>query len=238
MLKVAICDDDAAEVKKIEDFVRAYNGDFDITVYTSSKKLEQAIEDGIAFDLYLLDVVMPKPDGIELARLIRGIDETAAIIYLTSHDGHALDAFSVRASQYLTKPVCRKTLYRELDAALTVVKKRKANTFLLKTKDGWQTIPFHRLVYCELEGRALCCVTADGEQHRGVTLREPFEKAVSTLLTNGSFICPHVSFVVNMDYVKSIQGNFFMMKIGGTVPITRRSAGEIKEKYLQYFFQR
>ncbi len=101
MLMVAICDDDASEVKKIEDFVRAYNGDFDITVYTSSKELARAIEEGAAFDVYLLDIVMPKPDGIELARIIRQTDETAVIIYLTSHDGRALDAFSVRASQYL-----------------------------------------------------------------------------------------------------------------------------------------
>ncbi len=237
MVKVAVCDDDASEVKKIEDFVRAYDGDFDITVYTSSKELARAIEDGAAFDVYLLDIVMPNPDGIELARLIRQTDETAAIIYLTSHDGRALDAFSVRASQYLTKPVRRETLYRELDIALTAVKAKNANIFLLKTKNGQQAIPFHRIVYCELENRALSCVTADGERHRSVTLRAPFDKAVSPLLADKRFIRPHISFAVNMDYVKSIQGNCFVMKTGETVPIAHRAADEVKEKYLHYFFR-
>ncbi len=107
----------------------------------------------------------------------------------------------------------------------------------MKTKNGKQAIPFHRIVYCELENRALSCVTADGERHRSVTLRAPFDKAVSALLTDNRFIRPHISFAVNMDYVKSIQGNYFVMKTGGTVPIAHRAADEIKEKYLQYFFR-
>lgn len=236
MLKVAICDDDVSEVKKIESFIRVYD-DFDITAYTSSKRLANVIRDGAVFDVYLLDVVMPRPDGIELARLIRKMDEKAVIIYLTSHDGRALDAFRVRASQYLSKPVNRETLYRELDTALTAVKAKTSKTFLLKTKDGAEAIPFHRIVCCELEGRVLCCVTADGEKHRSVTLRSSFDDAVSALTADDRFIRPHTSFVVNMDYVKSIQGNFFLMKTGSNIPIARRTLGEIKEKYLRYFFR-
>ncbi len=131
MIKVAICDDEAAEAIKIDSFVRAY-GDFDIRVYTSSSELARDIDDGAAFDLYLLDVVMPKPDGIELAQLIRELDETAVIIYLTNRDDRSLDAFRVYASQYLVKPVDLDTLQRALDIALITVKDRNAKIFILK----------------------------------------------------------------------------------------------------------
>ncbi len=235
MLRVAICDDEFDEAGRIESFVRAYD-DLDVSVYTNSGELARAIEGGAAFDLYLLDVVMPKPDGIELARLIRETDATAAIIYLTSHDGHALDAYRVRASQYLMKPVDFKTLRQEMDVALTALKARNSNTFLVKTKNGAEAIPFHRIVYCELVGRALCCVTADGKKHGSVTLRVPFEKSVAKLYTDGRFVRPHVSFVVNMDYVARLKGDALVMKTGEEIPITHRAAGEIKEKYLKHFF--
>ncbi len=100
-----------------------------------------------------------------------------------------------------------------------------------------EAIPFHRIVYCELESRVLCCVTADGKEHRSVTLRVPFDNSVSALLADNRFIRPHTSFAVNMDYVKSIQGDSLLMKIGGNVPIAHRAIGEIKEKYLHYFFR-
>ncbi len=235
MLRIAICDDEAAEVKKIESFVRSYE-DFDISTYTSSSELVRDINSGVLYDLYLLDVVMPKPDGIELARLIREFDETAVIIYLTSHDGRALDAFRVRASQYLVKPINCEMLHVELDMALTAVKARNKKTFILKAKHGTDAIPFHRIVSCELVGRALLLVTADGDTHTSVTLRVPFDEIVSPLLADSRFLRPHMSFVVNMDFVKSIQGCLLIMKVGTDVPIVRRILSEIKEKYLNHFF--
>jgi DNA-binding LytR/AlgR family response regulator len=236
MITLAICDDEAAEISKIESFVRSY-GDFDISSFTSSRELAAKIEAGITFDFYILDVVMPKPDGIELARIIRETDEAAAIIYLTSHEGRALDAFRVHASQYLTKPISRETLFRELDAAIINLKNKNENIFLLKTKDETLSIPFHRIVYCELENRALSCVTADGKKQTSVTLREAFEEAVSSLLADKRFIRPHVSFAVNMDYVKSLKGTSLIMKTGANIPIAQRALTEIKETYLHHFFK-
>ncbi len=236
MLKIAICDDEAAEVKRIEGFVRTYD-DCDICAYTNSKKLAWDIEDGASFDLYLLDVVMPSPDGIELARLIRDFDVTAVIIYLTSRTDRSLDAFRVHASQYLVKPVSFDMLRKELDTALITVKNRNAKTFLLKTKDSTAAIPFHRIVYCEHKDRTLCCITADGETHLSTTLRIPFNDAISPLLSDCRFIRPHTSFVVNMDYVQRIQGSAMLIGIHGSVPIAHRAIGEIKERYLQYFFR-
>ncbi|MDR2897912.1 MAG: LytTR family transcriptional regulator, partial [Spirochaetaceae bacterium] len=127
-------------------------------------------------------------------------------------------------------------LRRELNTALAAVKARNANTFLLKTKDGTEAIPFHRIVYCELEGRTLCCVTADGEKRRSVTVRTPFDEAVSGLIADERFIRPHTSFAVNMDYIKSMHRDSLIMKTGEKLPITNRALSGIKETYLQYFF--
>ncbi len=225
----------AAEVRKIEGYVRTYS-DFDITAYTNSGELARDIADGAVFDLYLLDIVMPETDGIELARIIRRADKTAAIIFLTSHDAHAREAFHVRAAQYLSKPVNFETLRSELDIAITTVKERAAKTFILKTSTGTMAIPFHRIAYCELEGRSLICVTADGERHRSVTLRGAFDEAVTELMADARFLRPHMSYVVNMDYAGSIQGQSMIMNSGVHIPITHGNLKAIKGKYSDYFF--
>ena len=235
MIKVAICDDDADECVRIEDFVRAYS-DFEICAYADSQKLGRDVEGGKSFDLYLLDVVMPKPDGIELARLIRETDETAVVIFLTSHDGRALDAFRVRAAQYLPKPVSYETLSRELDVALKTAQTQKSRTFMLKTKTGTKAIPFHKIVYCALESRCLTCVTSDGEKHVGNTLRTAFDEAAAPLLEDGRFIRPHTSFIANMDFVRGINGNLLSMKTGAPVPIAQSMRAEIRDRYTGYFF--
>lgn len=235
MLRVAICDDEAAEAARIEGFVRTY-GDYDIKVYTSAKELARDVEDGTAFDLYLLDIAMPQLDGIELARIVRSYDETSVIIYLTGRDDRSLDAYNVRAAQYLVKPVSFDILRKELNTALAAVKAKNAKTFLIKTREGTEAIPFHRIVYCELSDRSLMCITADGGRLKSVSLRGSFDEAVAPLMFDARFVRPHVAFVVNLDYVRCVQKNNLLMRIGGSLPIAHRAIGEIKERYYKHFF--
>jgi len=235
MFKVAICDDDAEELAKIEGYVRSY-ADFELCVYSDSRKLIQDIKDGEAFDLYLLDIIMPKPDGLELAHLIRKTDKTAVIIFLTSHEGRALDAYRVRAAQYLTKPISQETLRGELDIALSAARAKKGKILMLKTKAGMKSIPFHKVVYCELERRCLICISADGKKYASVMLRIPFVDAVAPLLEDRRFIRPHKSFVVNMDFVSDMSTSKFLMKTGEAVPIAQSAQAETRDKYMGHFF--
>ena len=59
-----------------------------------------------AFDVILLDVMLPKMDGLEVARELRGREEETPVLMLTARDalgdlGKGLDA---GADDYLTKP--------------------------------------------------------------------------------------------------------------------------------------
>ena len=71
------------------------------------------------FDLYLLDIIMPNENGIDLGRKIHTIDKGGTIFYLTSSIDFAVDAFSVKASQYLLKPIEQIKLLDALDKVLS-----------------------------------------------------------------------------------------------------------------------
>lgn len=55
--------------------------------------------------LVLLDIHMPGQDGLTLAQTLRGFPHPPAIVFVTAHAGHALQAFELDAADYLTKPV-------------------------------------------------------------------------------------------------------------------------------------
>lgn len=235
MLKVAICDNDPQELQYIKSLVSIYD-DFELYTYQKSALLEHEILTGNEFDIYLLDVVMPEPNGIELAQRIRKFDLSAIIIFLTNHDEHALDAFGVRAFQYLLKPIEPRIFYGELDMARSFILRRNQTLFPLKTKAGLQAIPFHKIAYCRLESRCIVCVLSDGGIEKSVTLRVPFGRAVAPLLQDIRFIRPHISFVVNMDQISSMQEKDFQMKDGTLIPIAQNSHMEMKERYFLHVF--
>ena len=57
------------------------------------------------FDAILLDIRMPGADGLALAKAMRMLANPPAIIFVTAHAEHAVEAFELEAADYLTKPV-------------------------------------------------------------------------------------------------------------------------------------
>ena len=57
------------------------------------------------FDAVLLDIRMPGADGLALAQAMRMLANPPAIIFVTAHAEHAVEAFELEAADYLTKPV-------------------------------------------------------------------------------------------------------------------------------------
>jgi two-component system, LytTR family, response regulator AlgR len=57
------------------------------------------------FDAVLLDIHMPDGDGLTLARSLKALTKPPAIVFITAHAEHAVEAFELTATDYLTKPV-------------------------------------------------------------------------------------------------------------------------------------
>ncbi len=73
-----------------------------------------------AADVLLLDIQMPGLDGIALAARLQALPRPPAVVFITAHAEHALRAFELEATDYLTKPVRRE----RLQAALARVARR------------------------------------------------------------------------------------------------------------------
>jgi two-component system response regulator AlgR len=70
------------------------------------------------FDAVLLDIHMPGGDGLALARRLKELPyfqtNPPAIVFITAHAEHAVEAFELTATDYLTKPVRLERLQNSL----------------------------------------------------------------------------------------------------------------------------
>ncbi|MBR0308373.1 MAG: response regulator [Mogibacterium sp.] len=84
---------------------------------TRGKKALEWFEQNYA-DIAILDIDMPDMSGLQLAAHIRMISPGTKIIFLTGFSQYAVEAFRLRASGYLMKPVDEEDLAKEIDYAL------------------------------------------------------------------------------------------------------------------------
>ena len=86
----------------------------------------KAIQNG-KFDIYLLDVMMPKIDGFSLAKEIRNIDKQTPIIFITAKSlkEDKLKGYDLGADDYITKPFDEEELLWKIKAVIRRVPENK-----------------------------------------------------------------------------------------------------------------
>jgi len=160
-MKIAICDDDKRELLNIRQFVDEFlSCDFveykiEVCSFESSIELISQLESGKHFDIFLLDVVMPGMNGMELAAEIRSKDTVAKIIFLTASAEFAVKSYSVGAFHYLLKPVQKNELFSVLEKACYDICYNLKDYIMVKTQNELSKVFLNTLIYVEVTGRML-----------------------------------------------------------------------------------
>ncbi len=90
-------------------------------------------------DIILLDINMPKVDGLTLATKIREIDKNVKIIITTSHSEREklLQAIELYLIKYILKPIEPDILKEALLKAIREIEEERGELFLLDKKTIW-----------------------------------------------------------------------------------------------------
>jgi two-component system response regulator AlgR len=124
-----------------------------------------------AFDVVLLDIHMPGTDGLALANAVRQLADPPAVVFVTAHAEHAVQAFELEAADYLTKPV----RLERLQAALQKVKRLRAaapglaavlpeEVLIIQDRGKTLRVPLAEVLYLKAELKYVTVRTA-GRSH-------------------------------------------------------------------------
>ena len=238
MIKICICDDQQLEQRKIKELVEAFTRQHPIyplhvTAFCSPYDLLRHLEEYGGFDIYLLDILMPDMSGLELSRKIHSRSEGEDIIFLTTTCEYGVEAFEVRASDYLVKPVEPEKFSSTL---LEVLKKRSAREIkyiTLKTSDGTVRISQNEIIMIESINRERILTLASGQS---ISTRLSLAELGKLLVQSDEFFSPHRSYVINLKYVIGFRSGSITMSNGADVPLSRTVYSKFKNKFMEIMF--
>lgn len=242
MLRIAICDDDVQDLENsylilLDFFNKQNNTEFKIRRFQSSYDLMECLDMSRGFHIYILDIVMPFMDGIELAKKIREKDNNTIIIFLTISSDYAVKSYEVYAFQYILKPVCRENLESAIQKALLKIDYERAQSMTVKTKEDIKAIRLHTIIFAEYIKHSVQFHLSDGSLVTTVIMREPFDSIANKLLKYPYFTRPHISYIVNMNFIRAIHERDFIMSDGSRVSISKANYMKIKNNYINYLLR-
>ncbi|MES2512330.1 MAG: LytTR family DNA-binding domain-containing protein [Pseudomonadota bacterium] len=120
-----------------------------------------------AFDVVLLDIHMPGADGLTLARNIAALPQPPAVVFVTAHAEHAVQAFELEAVDYLTKPVRLERLQQALQkverarqAARAPQQNLPEETLIIQDRGRTERVPLSEVLYLKAELKYVTVRTA------------------------------------------------------------------------------
>ncbi|MBD3219465.1 MAG: response regulator [candidate division Zixibacteria bacterium] len=114
---ILIIDDDEDVCQYLKQFLEEQN--FDVDFITDSQKAVSTIK-GNSYQIVILDIVMPKVDGIELLQNIKKEDDDLCVIMLSGYPTfeRARETFKHDCFDFLTKPFEKETLLETIKGAI------------------------------------------------------------------------------------------------------------------------
>lgn len=234
MLRIVLCDDDAADLRHVEALTREfYGGGAEVYAFSSAGKVLRHVECGAGADIVLLDILMPEMNGTILAERLRRQGYRGRIGFLTSSNDYAAESYRVDAFGYLLKPVQRDALHTLLGRAADAPRE-DGPSFSIRQGRRVRKVPFAQFMYLEVRDHRLYFHLAGGEVLDAyATLAE----YAPVLLREARCGRCHKSLIVNMDHVECLDGMLLHMPGGRQLPISR-SFADFRAQYLRWVFER
>jgi DNA-binding LytR/AlgR family response regulator len=202
------------------------------------------------YDAIFLDVRMPDLDGLELGRVLRRFASPPQLVFVSAYDGAAVDAFELRALDYLRKPVSRLRLEEALERIAAAVEaaehqpgegngRRPASSSASENEmiavsgarpGSTRLIKRGTILYVQSHGDFVRIVTDEGRYLLRTTLNE-----VERRWAPSNFVRVHRQYVANLGRATELRP-----LIGGTaelafsdgqaIPVARRHVADLGKR--------
>lgn len=192
------------------------------------------------FDVVLLDIRMPGLDGLALAQTIAALPQPPAVVFVTAHSGHAVQAFELEAMDYLTKPVRLERLQQALQKVERLAQSRRAlqpdlpdEMLIIQDRGRTDRVPLAEVLYLKAELKYITVRTASRSYILDGSLSELEERHA------GQFMRIHRNALIARHAVRALEKHFdpeegegWAVRLNGideVLAVSRRQLSAVRE---------
>lgn len=232
MIKIAICDDEIIQLKYYEKFIKDFSVEKDLNIqidsYEDGNDLIKVL-DTLKYDIFILDINMPKINGYNIASTIKERNLDGLIIFLTNNEEYVFDSFKINIFRYVLKSKGNKEFNEALAVSVKSILESRERIFTIKTNGEIINLEIDNIQYFEVFGRL---ITAYTKWKSCVFYAKMYE--IEDYLKNFGFVRVHNSFLVNVKYIHVIDKDNITLLDDTKIPISRSKRKEFKKIILKY----
>lgn len=230
MIRIAVVDDDAESVSQLKEYLLRYQNErnelFHILTFSDGDEIVENYK--AEYDIILLDIEMRFMDGMTAAQHIREKDPEVIIIFITNMAQYAIKGYTVRATDYVLKPVSYFSFSQRLDKVIGRMNRNVKKFMAVNIKGGTVKLYLTDICYVESLGHRLIFHTITGEYVTFGAMKDAQEK-----LRNSNFFRCSKGYLLNLEHVEGVQDGCVLMK-GARLPVSRTKKKEFMEELTNY----
>lgn len=235
MLNIAICDDDALILSKVEElvgvFFRTHCIEMKMQSYQLSENLTYDLQDGLYYDLFLLDIEMPGIDGRELAKSIHNNMPAAKVIFITSHLEYAVEAYEFSIFRYIPKTAIEEKLSAALNDFYKLYRLERNEFYTIQVKNYVEQLSYRDILYILKEGKYAVFHLANGRTNSvRKTLAQVFKE-----INKDYFYFADRGCIVNLANVLGMNENGILFSDNQRLAISKASISDFKTILLRFW---
>lgn len=204
MYHIAIVEDEKEFSTQLEKYLEQYqeenNVRFKVSVFQDGAEILEDYKK--IYDVILLDIEMPRLNGMDAAEQIREMDTEVTLMFITNMASYAINGYAVGALDFVMKPINCYTFSMKMTRALKRVKQKDVEQILLTLPDGVKKIEINQIQFIEVQNRMLCYHTMEGD----FELRGTMQSVEKTMEPYPFVKCNHW-YMVNLKHVKEVRKN-------------------------------
>lgn len=228
---IAICDDDILFTEQLLTYLKAFfkRNNLSCPNFLIFNSGESLLANTDKKDIVFLDIEMPGLSGISTGQELKKQNSKIIIFIVTSYAEYLDEAMRFHVFRYLSKPLEKHRLFRNMKDALHVYSTENCNV-PIESRHSVHTVSVSDIICLEAYNRHSIVHTVTQDYESIHTIAQWKEK-----LPSGSFFQPHRSFIVNFMHVSDFDHSLiYLFHRKYTAYLTRRKYTEFNSAYLLY----
>lgn len=234
MIRIAALDDCKEWLETEEEITKKYfeecKEEYLFCRYNNANRFLLDLDEGVCFDIYLLDIELPETNGLKIAREIKMRYLESMIIYITGYVEYAVEAFEVNAYRYIPKKMLREKLPEAYDSLRPKLVREEGPCYIIETNSRMERIVQKEIYYIQKDKKYVVLTKKDGVSRVRATLDEVYKE-----LEQKSFVRIDKGCIANLRHIMKLENRCVKMRDGAYLSVSQPQLAAVKRRISEYW---